>query len=421
MIDGGVAASGSGVDEAGAVPDPRSRLRAIPWLRLGLLFVVAHAALVLAAAIGVHAGLIEPDAAQYRGTGPYDMWFLWDSYWYERLALRDWLEPLSPSAQEFIRNAMADPGFRQPTPDELHRFSFAPLFPLLAKPFALLTGDAALALVIVSRAAGYGCLVVAYLLGRLHFGERHAFATAVAMAALPMSFLPHAPMTEPLFTFLLMLAIWATLTRRWALAAAAAFALALTRSTGFTVALPIAVIVWQLEGWRLTGRDVWRTYVRALPAILAGPLGWGLFLVWCKVMTGDWLAYNDTQRAGWGVVTRSPLYPITSTLADPSPKLVGLLAMVALVLAASVAAAVWLRQPGYAVLAVVLLLFPMMIGDRWQWSILRYLTPVFPVALFGVAVHRHRRVLGIGLFAVSVLLQLFLLAQWQSPGRNIII
>ncbi len=109
MIDGGVAASGSGVDESGAVPDPRSRLRAIPWLRLGLLFVVAHAALVLAAAIGVHAGLIEPDAAQYRGTGPYDMWFLWDSYWYERLALRDWLESTGWAVDGIVESPITGP------------------------------------------------------------------------------------------------------------------------------------------------------------------------------------------------------------------------------------------------------------------------------------------------------------------------
>lgn len=402
---------------------PDTGARGIPWARLFILLFGARLLLTILVTAGISAGIVQPNGAQYRGTDPYSLWFLWDSYWYEKLTLTDWLTPLTVEGQAFVDRAAIDPDFNEGAPDELHRFSFAPLFPLLAKPIALLTGSSNLALILVSQAAAYGCLVMGYLLGRFHFGDRYGFATAVAVAALPMSFLLHAPMTEPLFTFLLMLTIWATLTRRWTLAAVAAFALAMTRSTGFMVAIPIGVIVWHMEGWRLTGRDVWRTYLKALPAMLAGPIAWALFCVWCVVMTGDWLAYNHIQRAGWGVQTAPPWYPVVDVLTNASERSSTrmLLLMVLLVLVASIIAAVWLRQPGYVVLAVVLLLLPMMMGDRWLWSILRYLTPVFPVALAGAAVYRRSRLLGWTLLAASVLTQVVICFLWQSPARYIVV
>lgn len=402
---------------------PRTSARQVPWARLFVLMVGARLALTVLITIGINAGLVQPNGAQYRGTGPYSMWFLWDSYWYEKLAVTDWLTPLTADGQAFVDRAASDPSFNEGAPDELHRFAFAPLFPLLAKPIAGLTGSADLALMAVSQAAAYGCVVMGHLLGRFHFGDRFGFATAVAVAAMPMSFLLWAPMTEPLFTFALMLTIWATLTKRWALAAVAAFALGLTRSTGFMVAIPIGVIVWHMEGWRLIGRTVWRTYLRALPAIVAGPLAWALFCLWCKVMTGDWLAYNHIQQAGWGVHTAAPWYPVVDVLTDASGRSSTrlLLLMVVLVLVSSIIAAVWLRQPGLAVLAVVLLLLPMMMGDRWLWSILRYLAPVFPVALAGAAVYRRSRALGWALLIASVLTQIVICFLWQSPARYIVV
>lgn len=397
-------------------------MKQVPWARLFVLLVGCRVVLTLAVMIGISAGVVVPNGAQYRGTDPYGMWFLWDTYWYEKMALREWLEPLSASAQAYVDRAASDPTFSEGAPDELHRFSFAPLFPLLAKPIALITGRADLALLLVSQAASYGCAVMGWLLGRLHFGRRHAFATAVAVMALPMAFLLQAPMTEPLFTFLLMATIWATLTKRWGWAAVFACALGLTRSTGFMVAIPIGIMVWHAEGWRLVGRALWRRYLAALPAMLAAPAAWALFCVWCKVMTGDFLAYNHIQRAGWGVETAAPWWPIVDALtAETENHKWMLLAMLALVLVASIIAAVWLKQPGYACLAVVLMLLPMMMGDRWEWSILRYLTPVFPAALAGVAVWRLNRALGVMVLACSALLQVMTCLLWQTPALYVVV
>ncbi len=397
-------------------------MRQIPWARLFVLLVGCRVVLTLVVMTGISAGVVTPNGAQYRGTDPYGMWFLWDTYWYEKMALREWFEPLSASAQAFVDQAAHDPTFSQGAPDELHRFAFAPLFPLLAKPLALITGRADLALLLVSQAAAYGCVVMGWLLGRLHFGRDHAFATAVAVMALPVAFLLQAPMTEPVFIFLLMATIWATLTKRWGWAAVLAFALGLTRSTGFMVAIPIGVIVWHAEGWRLAGRAVWGRYLRALPAMLAAPAAWTLFCVWCKVMTGDFLAYNHIQRAGWGVETGPPWWPIIDVLTTQTrPNKWMLLAIVAVVLLASIIAAVWVKQPGYAVVAIVLLLLPLMMGDRWEWSILRYLAPVFPAALAGVAVWRISKLLGVVLLGCSVMLQLAICLLWQSPGLYVLV
>jgi 4-amino-4-deoxy-L-arabinose transferase-like glycosyltransferase len=341
------------------------------------------------------------------------MWFQWDAQWYTELARTDWFAPLSPGAEEYLDRARNDPGFAEGTPSELHRFAFPPLFPLLAKALStVLLGHEVLALTIIVNLAFFGCLALVYLLGSDLFGnERDARWSVVALAALPMSFLFQSATTESLFGFLVLATMLFATRQQWWLAALFGFGVALTRSTGFVVAVAVLFVALSHERWRFDA-SAWRTYARALPAVVAPVLGWLTFMGWCWWRTDDALAYNHLQHAGWGIEFSSPWRVLTDTFSDDaSPMLAVKLAAVVVVLVALAIAAREL-PPAHAVLGLLLVLIPLCIGYQWPKSILRYLAVVYPVALAAVGVARRRPVLAPYLLAAGVGLQACFLIVW---------
>ncbi|HUR75136.1 MAG TPA: glycosyltransferase family 39 protein [Sporichthya sp.] len=390
-----------------------------PWGFLVSVFLVAK---VLATALGlislwsVQGAVDLSGPGHYQGghVGPISMWFQWDARWYTELARIDWFAPLSPSAQEYVDHARGDPAFAEGTPSELHRFAFAPLFPLLAKLLAtVLFGHEVLAITLIVNAAFFGCLALVYLLGREHFGnERDARWSVVALAALPMSFLFQSAMTESLFLFLVLATMLLASRQQWWAAALFGFLVALTRSTGFVLAVPLVLVAFSQQGWRFDTSAAWRGYAKALPAALAPVLGWLTFMGWCWWRTGDPLAYNHLQHAGWRIGLESPLRVVSDTFADgASPMLAVKLVFVVGVLVA-LAAAARVLPVGHAVLGLLLLLLPLSIGDRWPQSILRYLAVVYPVALVAVEGARRRPVVAPYLVAAGVGLQAAFLIIW---------
>ncbi len=379
----------------------------LPW---GFLITVFLLAKVLATTVGLislwaiqgSTELAGPGHYQGGDVGPISMWFQWDAQWYTELARTDWFAPLSPAAEEYLDRARTDPGFSQGTPSELHRFAFPPLFPLLAKALAtVLLGHEVLAITLIVNLAFFGALALVYRLGEQLFGdERDARWSVVALTALPMSFLFQAAGTESLFVFLVLATMLFALREQWWLAALFAFAVPLTRSTGIVLALPLVLVVLSRRRWR------------ALPVALAPLLGWLTFMGWCRWRTGDALAYNHLQHAGWGIEFSSPFRVLSDTFADDaSPMLAVKLVAVVVVLAALVFAAREL-PPAHTVLGLALVVIPLCIGYQWPKSILRYLAVVYPVALAGVALARRRPAVAPYLVMIGVALQACFLIVW---------
>ncbi|SCE98122.1 hypothetical protein [Micromonospora mirobrigensis] len=349
----------------------------------------------------------------------FSLWFAWDSFLYEHLAQL----PLD-----------------RPWPD----FGFPLLYPFLARPFAaLLGGHTAWALLLVANLALLGQLYYAHRLGAHLLGPAEAAADAgTADAApdgdhpsgpgpaagrrftrylllLPTAFLFQAALTESLFVCLALAAFWYAEQRRWLLVGIVGYFLALSRSVGFLVVLPLALVLLDQHGWRLDPRTLRRCLREGWPLLLV-PAGWLSFMAFCRWQGGDWFAYQRAQERGWGIRVQNPFGTIWSGLT--SDYLTDVL-RVGLALAVLVVAVVGLRRRAqwpYLVYTVVVVLAPLSMGPPVYKSLLRYLLAAFPVALVLARWARGRGV-DSWLTAALALLQGALFAVWLTYWTHFII
>lgn len=354
------------------------------WTMVGLICVPAFGQITQAIWTDPHLAQLRPDVT--RGTSvtdynAYTMWFRWDSIQYIRMGEFPFLRPLDPVDHELLRQAVGGKRFI-PT-FSLGRFAWAPLYMLLGKGVSiLLGGNVAGALFLVANIAFFGCLYYAYGVGEHLFGTpEHGRACALFLCLLPTGFLLQAVLSEGLFVCLLLATLYYLSRRRWLLAGVTALALGLTRSSGFLMAIPFGLLVLHMCSWRIWKAETWLTGVKALPALLGAPLGWAIFMGYCKYMTGYSMAYTMVQSSGWGVKTSSPLVAIADELNPIAYTFKDVQLVMVFVTAALLLVCLFRMPVAYAVVGFVLLTTAMAVGsDRWGYSILRYIGEVFPSA-----------------------------------------
>src|SRR5437764_1855911 len=118
------------------------------------------------------------------------------------------------------------------------RTAFFPLFPLLERYLAVVTGDPFIAGLIISNVAGLGMLVVLYRLVEEDFDSDRAYRTALYLSIFPSAFFFAAAYTESLFLLLALLGFYYMRKGNWWLAGACGFFATLTRSTGLLLLVP---------------------------------------------------------------------------------------------------------------------------------------------------------------------------------------
>lgn len=417
------------------VSRPRWRLDRVKWRRVLLIFLVCKLAALGVGAVAVTVmefprqqilptGQLWPDELNEGNFGPVTMWQHFDSEHYIRLVGQDYLKPLTGEEQTLIQRAEA--GERFSVPGSLHRFTFGPLYPLLGKPLAPLLGAAG-SLLLISNLAMLACIALMYDLTHTVFGNRAGpkgegvgpIDGATWLVVLPSAFLLQAVLTESLFLALVLAAFVLAERRRWGWAMLAAVGFGLTRSSGFVLALPLGLVALRQGGYNFVRWASWKNYLKAAPAILAPVLAWAGFLLYCRQLTGDPLAYSHLQYAGWGVVAGPPTdfwQPLlTGEFGRPMVKMLSVLLIGALLVSG-----VRLLPLAYQVTGWLLLLVPLMIGDKWQQSIWRYAVEVFPLAW--VLAHWLRRPGGrIAGVATSAAFQGVLLLAWLMAWTRMIV
>lgn len=215
--------------------------------------------------------------------GPY--WYhqllQWDSEWYFRIVTEGYRYNGDPTlAQNIV---------------------FYPLYPMLARGLAAISGLAASdALLVVSNIAGLLAIVFLFKLVREEFGDRLALTAIALLSFFPTSILLSAAYTEPL-ELLLIVWFFLALKRKHFLSAAllAGFAVA-ERSTGI-VLLP--ALLWEM--W--LNRDQKPLFPALIPYVLIATSGLWLFMIYLWYAFGDPLAFSDAQAAfhhGTTMVTR---------------------------------------------------------------------------------------------------------------------
>ncbi|MFE9689257.1 hypothetical protein [Micromonospora sp. NPDC005806] len=337
---------------------------------------------------------------QQRAISPHrwiSLWFAWDSFLYDRLA-------------------------RLPLDEPWRDFAFPLLYPFLARPFAvLLGGHTAWALLLVSNVALVFQLYYAHQLGGRLLGDGGAGAAGRRftryLLLLPTAFLFQAALTESLFLCLALAAFWYAEQGRWPLVGLVGFFLALSRSIGFLVVVPLALVLLRQHGYRLGLRSLAR-YLRVGWPLVLVPAGWLTFMAFGRWQSGDWFAYKHAQEQGWGVSVQNPLAVIVHGLTGPPVDVL----RVGLAVAVLVIVLVGLRRAElpYLVYSLIVVLVPLSIGPPVYRSLLRYLLAAFPVALV-LARWARRTTLDTWLTAGLAVLQGALFVVWLTYWTHFII
>ncbi|MBG6104972.1 MULTISPECIES: hypothetical protein [Micromonospora] len=321
-------------------------------------------------------------------------WFAWDSLLYLRLSTLPLTEPWRD-------------------------FGFPLLYPFLARPVgALLGGDNALALLLISNVAFLLALWYGHRLAELLLGDAHAARRFTRyLVLLPTAFLFQAALTESLFVCLALAAFYYAERHRWLLVGVIGYFLAMSRSVGLLVVLPLALVLLRQHDWRLGPRAL-LGYLRIGWPLLLLPAGWFTFMAYCRWRGGDWFAYQHAQQTGWGIKVQNPV-PVLLNGLTGEPRDAARMWFAVAVLAVLVAG-FRRRELAYLVYGVLMVLVPLSMGPPVYKSLLRYLLAAFPVALVLARWARHASV-DVWLTATLALVQGVLFVLWLSYWTHMII
>jgi hypothetical protein len=200
-----------------------------------------------------------------------DVWMQWDSlhYW------------------EIATSGYTFDGVAWPT------IAFFPLYPLLIRLLlSFAAGNATIAALGISNLALLGAVLLMYDVLAHEVGRVAAYRSVLLLLIFPTSFYLGAGYAEALALLLTAASVWALRRKRWWLAGAAGFLLALTRVPGVMVAPALACAYLQFHDWK------WRSLFR-LPflAVLLPPLGLASFMVYQWSSFGTPFAFLLAQQS----------------------------------------------------------------------------------------------------------------------------
>ncbi|MDG9673807.1 hypothetical protein [Micromonospora sp. DH14] len=377
-----------------------------PWPYVIALFLGAKLLLTVLGLLVLHAwdgipGAPPPDEAlmwaqqrEISGHRWLSFWFAWDSLLYLRLSTVS------------LSGPWVD-------------FGFPLLYPFLARPVGVLFGgDTALALLLISNVAFLLALWYGYRLAELLLGDAHAARRFTRyLVLLPTAFLFQAALTESLFVCLALAAFYYAERRRWLLVGVVGYFLAMSRSVGLLVVLPLALVLVRQHDWRLGPRAL-LGYLRTGWPLALLPAGWFTFMAYCRWRGGDWFAYQHAQRTGWGIEVQNPVPVLLNGLAGEPRDAVRVWFAVAVL--GVLVAGFRRRELAYLVYGVLMVLVPLSMGPPVYKSLLRYLLAVFPVALVLARWARHASV-DVWLTATLAVVQGVLFVLWLSYWTHMII
>ena len=399
------------------------------WLQIGALYLAAR---LVSACIFMAAAL-------QQGVNPWfppkpDYWNfinIWDARWYGE-ALRNGYPAVLPTdaAGNVQENAWA----------------FYPLFPLLGRTLAGLTGMApAAALGLIAMLSGLAAALVIYRLFRLRATHRTALWGSVFVATFPVAPVLQVPYAESLNLLLLAAALLLVVRRRYLWAMPVAVLMCLSRPTGVPFAAMAGLLFLyrvypQLEARlprlpRTAGEDgsglgagavagtrghsageLWSlaglTAVSGLGALLWPAIAWAV--------TGDLQAYTKTETVwrGHDLVPFKPWFDTGVQLFGPA---LGLLAPFVFVAAFAL---LMMSRPVAALgaelrLWCVCYMGYLLVFLHPQTSTFRMLLPLFPLALAAALVSRSRAYRGTVVIMFLLLQMVWIVWLWawaQLPG-----
>jgi len=197
--------------------------------------------------------------------------------------------------------------------DRPHNWAFFPLFPLLWRQAARLTGEYPISGMLISHLFFFLGLIFVHK-AALAFGYSKVLADRglFYLAVFPTSYFYSLPVTESLFLFLTAASLFSAKQDRWWTAGVAGGLAAATRVTGVFLFPALAILYWKNYGGDLRSKDVWRSAIfrKELLSLFLVPAGIAAFMFYLYSITGDPLAFKDILVT-WG---RSPGFFVVTLL-----------------------------------------------------------------------------------------------------------
>jgi Mannosyltransferase (PIG-V) len=186
--------------------------------------------------------------------------------------------------------------------DRPHNWAFFPLFPLLWRLAAHLTGEYPISGMLISHLCFLLGLIFVHKVA-LAFGFSKALAdrSLFYLAVFPTSYFYSLPLTESLFLQLTAVSLYSAKRGRWWTAGVAGALASATRVTGIFIFPALAVLYWETFGGEWRRKGVWRSALlrKEFLSLLLVPVGIGSFMVYLYTITGNPLAFKDILVT-WG-------------------------------------------------------------------------------------------------------------------------
>lgn len=315
---------------------------------------------------------------------PYlDGWFHWDGGWYINIIRNGYsLTELAPGQRNTV---------------------FFPLYPLLSRAVAWLTGDVMWACVIVSNVCFIAAAVVLYRFVREKWDSRVAENTVLLLCTAPHSFYFSACYTESLFLLLWVCAFYAGHRQVWWAAGLFVALAGATRLIGLSALGGLALVALEQANWRIkhvSPRVLW------LALGFTGALAYIAFLGF--VLHDPWAFGGHGDVAGWGkghtfqefVTTYGRMFNLTAIAKGTVP--IADHTHLVLLTAATVFTLTCWRRLGPALVLFCLVT----LGVYWKvwYSSSRYVLTLFPLYIGVALALRGRRLAFTGLVAFDAVL-----------------
>ncbi|CAN5283787.1 hypothetical protein BH11ACT4_BH11ACT4_20550 [soil metagenome] len=316
----------AGVADGRLVVAAKVRYRLTPWwVKVVVVFVVSR--IVTTSLLLAFAARQAANAWTGAAPGYFDFASIWDGHWYYIISMVGYPTQLPMTADGHVGESA---------------WAFMPAYPSVVRLVMLVTTlDFPVAAVVVSFAFALGTALMFYrLMHRVLPGGTALFAVVLFCFA-PLSPILQVSYAESMHAFLLALALYLLMSRRYALLVPVVAVMSLTRPSGLAFALAMAMHV----GWRWwrarRGAEEFPVRERLASAgvtLFSALMGVAWILI-AWALTGSPTAYTDTELA-WrsAYVGYQQLLPFTPWLQAagfwgpwwgiPIPLLIGLLAVV---------------------------------------------------------------------------------------------
>jgi hypothetical protein len=359
-----------------------------------LLFVSTRVVLTI---IGVVSRLMLGKGPSYTNNIFLDIWAVWDSGWYLRIAESGYQSfPIT-----LIKSHMTN-------------FAFFPLYPYLMKFAGFFLHNNYLAGVLISNASLIIGAVYLYKLVNLKEDDVTALRSVKYLFLFPTAFILSGIFAEPLLLAITVACFYYAKKRNWMIVGILGFFSSLTKALGILIFLPICYEYLSSINFKISKIKINAIFLLLIPS---GLLLWSVYNFH---LTGDFLAFRHAESA-WGRDLTNPLQPIISGVTDLS---ITMKLATYFVIFCFILLIYYYNKIGFShfLLGFYTIVVPLLSeGIAWssRVSMPRYILVVFPLYIILAKLAKHKE-LDAALSIFLALLQGFLMVFWTTQFTLII-